>query len=336
VWDLKPVQEVEVGPSQFARLELNTDGGTNSGTLVEFKGGNAANLTTLVLGKQYMKDAPAGGMMGMSGGFPAGRYVMVPDTKKVWLVGESFSNIDTDPAQWLNKDFFKVEKIKSIAVTSPKTTNTWRLSRGTENGEWKMNDVKEGEKFDSSKASTLNYALSSPSFDDVVSPEAKPEDVGMTDPTVARIETFDGFLYTVTLGTSTNDENVFLKVNVAADFPKERTPGQDEKPEDKEKLDKEFKDKNDKFQEKLKNEQQLEKWTYIVSRNTVDALLKPRTEFFAEKKEGADAGTDASSTNSLDSSVPPVPTLPQELITPPQPQSEPSVEASEAAPKTDQ
>src|SRR5687767_2359555 len=26
VWELKPVQEVEVGPSQFARLELNTDG----------------------------------------------------------------------------------------------------------------------------------------------------------------------------------------------------------------------------------------------------------------------------------------------------------------------
>src|SRR5688500_178224 len=63
VWDLKPVQDVEVGPSQFARLELNVEGtATNSGTLVEFKDSKSANLKSLVLGKKVMKDAPAGGM----------------------------------------------------------------------------------------------------------------------------------------------------------------------------------------------------------------------------------------------------------------------------------
>jgi hypothetical protein len=310
VWELKPVQDVEVGPSQFARLELITDGGaTNNGTLVEFKDAKAANLKTLVLGKKYMKEAPAGGM-GMGGGFPAGRYVMVPDTKKVWLVNESFSNIDIQPEQWIDKDFFKVEKIKSISVTSPNPTNTWTLSRETETGEWKMADLKEGENFDASKASVLNYALSSPSFNDVASPEAKPEETGMQEPTVAKLQTFDGLNYTISIGSNTNEENLYLKLDVAGELPKERTPGQDEKPEDKEKLDKEFKDKNDKLHEKLKKEEQFEKWTYIVSKYTVDALLKPRTDFFAEKKE-----------ENTEATPPPVeapiPALPPELTAPP-------------------
>ena len=313
VWDLKPVQDVEVGPSQFARLELNVEGtATNSGTLVEFKDSKSANLKSLVLGKKVMKDAPAGGM-GMGGGFPAGRYVMVPETKKVWIVNETFSNIDTQPAQWLDKDFFKVEKIKSIAVTAPSPTNTWSLSRETETGEWKMNDLKEGENFDASKASTLNYALSSPSFNDVASPEAKPEETGLAAPTVAEIQTFDGFNYTVTIGSNTNEENLHLKVSVAGDFAKERKPGENEKPEDKEKLDKEFKDKTTKLEEKLKSEQRFEKWTYLVSKHTVDALLKPRTDFFAEKKE--EKKDEAAPETKAD--APPIPTLPPELTAPP-------------------
>ncbi|HEX7862466.1 MAG TPA: DUF4340 domain-containing protein [Verrucomicrobiae bacterium] len=315
VSELKPVQDVEVGPSQFGRLELNTDAATNSGTLVEFKDAKATNLKSLVLGKKYMKESPAGGMMGgMGGGFPAGRYVLVPDTKKVWLVNEAFSNVLPEPQQWLNKDFFKIEKIKSVAVTSPNPTNTWSLSRETENGEWKMADLKDSENFEASKASTLNYALSSPSFNDVASPDRKPEEIGMNEPTVAKLQTFDGFTYTVTIGNSTNDENIFLKLNVAADLPKERPPGKDEKPEDKERLDKEFKDKNQKLEEKLKNEQKFEKWTYIVSKYTLNTLLKPRTDFFAEKK--AEESKPDAEAATIDPAAPPVPTLPKELTSP--------------------
>jgi hypothetical protein len=316
VWELKPVQDVEVGPSQFGRLELNTDGTSeNSGTLVEFKDDKGANLRSLVLGKQYMKDSPAGAM-GMGGAFPAGRYVMVPETKKVWLVNEAFSNVDTDPEQWLNKDFFKVEKVKSVSVTAPNATNTWSFSRETENGEWKMNDVKEGENYDSSKASTLSYALSSPSFNDVVSPESKPEEIGMQEPTVAKLQTFDGFTYTVKIGGNTNDENLHLQVEVAADIPNERSVGLDEKPEDNEKLEKEFKERVEKLQEKLRKEQQFEKWTYLVSKYTVETLLKPRTDFFTPSKEES---SESGETNAANPASPPIPTLPPELTAPPQP-----------------
>lgn len=310
VWDLKPVQDVEVGPSQYGRMELLSpieNQGTNSGTLIEFKDNKDANLKSILLGKSHMRESQ-GGPMG--GGFPVGRYVLVPETKKVWLVNETFSNIETDPAQWLDKEFIKVEKVKSISVTSPNPTNTWSLARESETGEWKMADLKDGEKFDPTKASSLNYALSSPSFNDVVSPEAKPEEIGFHQPVVAKIETFDGFAYTVTIG-GTNEDNVHVKFDIAATLPKERNAGADEKPEDKEKLDKEFKEKNEKLQEKLKNEEKLEKWTYFVSKYTVDALLKPRTDFMAEKKEEPKEAAVPGE------AVPPIPTLPGELTAPP-------------------
>lgn len=319
VWELKPVQDVEAGKSQYGRLQLVSPAesqGTNSGTLVEFKDSKGAAAKSLILGKKLMKESQGSPFGGGGGEFPVGRYVLVPDTtSKVWLVNETFSNIDTKPEQWLNKDFFKVEKVKSVEVSFPdKPTNNWSVARETESGEWKLvGEAKEGEKFDASKASSLNYALSSPSFNDIASPDLKPEETGLAQPTVAKLETFDGFLYTVSLGGKTNEDNQFFKLSVQANIAKERTPGKDEKPEDKEKLDKEFKEKKEKLEEKLKAEQKYEKWTYLVSKWTVDALLKERKDFMSEKKE-EEKKPEADAPKALDPVVPsPIETLPPQI-----------------------
>jgi hypothetical protein len=339
VWELKPVQDVEAGKSQYGRLELlnpSEDKSTNAGTLVEFKGTNAATLKTLILGKKVTKESQ-GGMFGGGGGeFPVGRYVLVPGNPgKVWLVSETFSSIDPKPEQWLDKDFFKVEKIKSVSVTYPeKPTNSWTLSRETESGDWKLAEPKEGENFDHTKASSLNYALSSPSFNDVASPDLKPEQTGMAQPTVAKLETFDGFTYTVDIGGKTNDDNYFFRVNVTGNFAKERTPEKDEKPEDKAKRDKDFKDKLDKLNEKLKNEQKLSKWTYLVSKWTIDSLLKERKDFMGEKKEEKKPGTGVHAGKTLDPNAPPIETLPPELKNLPTPPAPKPLEVKPAtAPK---
>jgi hypothetical protein len=287
VWELKPVQEIEVGPSQFGRLELvmPDKGGTNSATVVNFKDKTGKTVTSLLLGKKHMKESQGGGPFGGGGGsWPDGRYVMVNQAQpKVWLVSETFSSIEPKADHWLNKDFFKVEKVKSIAVVSTNATNSWKLTRETETGDWSLADKKEGEELDKNKTYVMNNALSSPSFNDVLPPDAKPEETGMDHPLTATIETFDQFTYTVKLG-KTNDENYNISFNVAANIASERTPGKDEKPEDKEKLDKEFKEKNDKLKEKLNKEKAFEKWTYVVSKWTIDPLLKQRHELLAEKK----------------------------------------------------
>ncbi len=313
VWELKPIQEVEAGKSQYGRLQLLSPAeskGTNSGTMVEFKDAKDATVKSMLLGKKQMKESQ-GGMFGGGGEFPVGRYVLVPDQSKVWLVNETFNSIETKPDQWLSKDFFKVEKVKSVAVSFPdKPASNWSMSRETEAGEWKLADLKPEEKFEASKASSLNYALSSPSFNDVASPDLKAEETGLAQPTVAKLETFEGFVYTVSVGGKTNEDNNFFKFSVQANITKERTPGKDEKPEDKAKLDKEFKEKVDKLQEKLKNEQKFDKWTYLVSKWTVDALLKERKDFMAEKKD--DAKKDASA-KPIDPAAPPFDTLPAEI-----------------------
>ena len=294
VWELKPAQHIEVGQSQLGRLELlPPDKGVNSGTLVEFKDKSGKNINSLTLGKKHMRKGGEDSGFGGGGGWPDGRYVMVGnDVKTVSVVSDAMSNIEPKPEEWLNKDFFKVENLKSISVTSTNATNNWALEREKENGEWKLADAKKGEQLDTGKSSGVTSAFSSPTFNDVATNTA-PDKTGMDKPMMAKLSTFDGFNYEVKVGSKTGDENYFMKMSVNGSFPKERTAGKDEKPEEKTKLDKEFKEKTDKLQEKLKNEKEYEKWTYVVSKWTIDPLFKERKDLIAEKREE----TTPSSTN---------------------------------------
>jgi hypothetical protein len=308
VWDLKVAQPVQVTSAQLGRLELLTpDKGVNSGTLVEFKDKNGKTLSSLLLGKKHMKESPGGpSPFGGPGGgsFPAGRYVMVGnDAKTAALLSDALANIEPKPEQWLNKDFLKVEKPKSITVTSVNPTNNWKISRESESGEWKLADAKPGEKLDAGKSSSVTGALGYPSFSDVATNSA-PDVTGMDKPVTAVIETFDGFTYTVKVGAKTGEENYFAQVNVAGNFPKERPPVKDEKPEDKEKADKEFKEKTAKLEERLKTDQAYAKWTYVVSKWTVDPFLKERKDFMEEKKDEPKKDESKPAVNPADSLVP--------------------------------
>jgi len=287
LWDLKVVQSDLADEAELGRLQLLEPGkaGTNGGTRVEFKTDAGKLVASVLLGKRSMKKGDPSSPFGGEG-YPAGRFVLVASNpKQVALISDSLSEIEAKPDRWLNKDFFKVEKLKTVAVTHPAATNSWKLYRETENGELKLADPQGEEKLDTGKSSSAGSALSYPSFVDVVSPQAKADETGLDQPTTAKLETFEGFTYTVKIGKKTGEDNYHFAVRVTGDFAKERTPGQDEKPEDKEKLDKEFKEKLTKLEEKLKAERAYEKWTYLVSKWTIDALLKERKDLLVEKKE---------------------------------------------------
>ncbi len=284
--DLKIVQSERVGPTQLPRLSLVTGQGTNTALTVEFKDQNDKNIRLLVLGKKHLKKSGRPSPFGDTGdeGWPDGRYVKAGgDSENVAVISDALANIEPKPEPWLNKDFFKVEKASSIAVAFPAATNSWKLTRESESGEWKLAEAKPAEQLDASKASGVANPLSSPSFVDVL-PSAKPEALGLDKPTVVTVGTFDNFTYTLKVGQKTNDDFP-LAMTVSAQFQKERTPGKDEKPEDKDKLDKEFKEKQKKLEEKLNQEKGYEKWVYLVSNWTVDPLLKERGQLLVEKKE---------------------------------------------------
>lgn len=315
--DLKAVQSEEVGPSQLSRYQLLPPGpSTNTATLVEFKDQNGKNLKSLLLGKPHLRKPERRSGMDEFGsaGWPDGRYVVLgAGAKTVALVSDPLTQIEPKPEQWLNKDFFKVGKAKTVSVEFPATTNSWKVTRDTESAEWKLADAKADEKLDSSKVSGLNYALSSPSFNDVLPPDTKPEQTGLDKPTVITLETFDNFTYTLKVGTKTSDAYP-LMISVAANLAKERTPGKDEKAEDKDKLDKEFKENLKKLEEKLAQEQAYAKWIYLVSSWSLDSLLKERTQILEEKKPETPAG--GASTNSTTSGVAPTNVTPSQADEP--------------------
>jgi hypothetical protein len=284
VWDLKTASPVRVGPSRLPQLELLPPDKSPS-TLVEFKKADGKPAASLLLGAKHMREGRGDSQFG-GGSYPDGRYVMVgTNIQSIALVSEPFSSVEPKPEDWLHKEWFKVEKTKSISVVSTNATNTWHVARESETNDWKLVDAKPGEQPDTSKLSSVTSALSYPSFNDVATNTA-PEATGMAQPTTtAKLETFDGFTYDVKIGKKTGEDNYLMQVAVSGNIQKERTPGKDEKPEDKEKLDKEFKEKRDKLEEKLKTEKAFANWTYVVSKWTVDPLMKGRQDFLQEKKE---------------------------------------------------
>ena len=209
--------------------------------------------------------------------------------------------------------WFKVEKHKSISVVTTNATNNWKLVRESEAGEWKLADLKPGESHDAGKSAAVTNPLNYPQFTDIPTNSA-PDVTGLDKPAVtATVETFDGTTYTARVGNKSGEENYYFQVAVTGNFPKERTPGTDEKPEDKGRLDAEFLIALKAKEEKLKADQAFAKWTYLVSKWTVDPLLKVRGDLLAEKKEEPPP-TNARPPSALN----PDPLAPPSLTLPPQ------------------
>ena len=309
VRDLKIAQSEKAGPADLARLGLVPGQGTNAALAVDFKDQKDKSLQSLLLGKKHMQKSKRPSPFGDMGdsGFPDGRYVRTgTESDSVALISDALANIEPKPEQWLNKDFVKVEKPKSIEVTFSTATNSWKLTRETETAEWKLADAKPTEVLDSSKASSAANPLNSPSFTDVET-LSKAQEHGLDQPTLVKLETFDNFSYNLKVGPKTND-SFALTLTVSAQIAKDRTPGKDEKPEDKAKLDKEFKDKAQKSEEKLATEKGYENWIYFVSGWTLDPLMKERTQLLVEKKE--EKKDDKSAGTNAETSLPLEPTSP--------------------------
>jgi len=284
--DLKIVQSEHVGPSQLPKLDLVPGQGTNAALVVDLKDQNDKTIQSILLGKKHLQKSRGQSPFGDLGdsGWPDGRYVKVgASSDSVALISDALSNLEPKPEQWLNKDFFRVEKVRSIAVAGPAITNSWKIVRDTESAEWKLAEAKPGEQLDTSKTSSAANALGSPSFTDVDS-NAKPDQLGLDKPNVVTLDTFEDFTYNVNVGHKTNDSYPIM-LAVSAKLASERTPGKDEKPDDKTKLDKEFKEKQKKLEDKLAQEKNYEKWAYLVSSWTLDPLLKDRAQLLVEKKE---------------------------------------------------
>ena len=278
--DLKIVQTEEIGPSQLGRFELLPPGtATNTGTQLDLKDQSGRSLNSLLLGKKHIAKPPKNSQFpGGDEGWPDGRYVKAgADAKAVAVISDALDNVQPKPEQWLNKDFLNIEKPRSVAVQFPEATNSWKLTRASETNDWQLADAKAGEKLDSSKISSVTTLFSSPSFNDV----AAANTFNAAGNTVLTVETFDGFNYVAKIAPK-QEENYPVTFTVTANLVSERATAKDEKPDDKAKLDKAFKDGQTKLADKLAKEKALANWVFLVPTYTVDEVIKSRAQLLTE------------------------------------------------------
>jgi hypothetical protein len=279
VAEMKVVQSEPLPEAQRARLELiEPKDKAGAGTLLELKDAKGASLARLLLGKKVMKSA-APTSLARTEGEASGRYLTVgSEAGTLLVVGEPLAQVESKPEPWLVKELVRAEGAKTITASKDGKLR-WRVTRESESLDWKFSD---GAKPDLQKATDLSSSFGWVNLVDVVADPAK-VDTGLARAVVVNAETFDGLTYTLRIGNRVGD-NYYVGVAVSGEPRKARTPAKGEKAEEKEKRDKEFEERRAKLLERLARERTLDKWTYLVSKNVVEPLLRERSGLLPEKK----------------------------------------------------
>ncbi|MEO0018325.1 MAG: hypothetical protein RLZZ522_1608 [Verrucomicrobiota bacterium] len=322
--ELKVTHGIQAGPSFAPRFGLDETATTadKRGLTATFKDAAGTQLAKVSIDQRKAPENPASPY----GGGPNGRFVRVDgDDSGIYRVSESFASLSNDPKSWVAQDFVTVEKIKAVSVTeADKPETAWKLTRETEEGQFVLDGAAPGETLDTTATDPLKSLLSYARIDDVIPAAKVAERVQGAGKRIATIETFEGFVYTLTFTPlkpstappATPDpnnpmppatDNFAVSIAVAAELPKERKKAADEKPEDAKAKDTAFTERLKTLTERLAKEKQLAGRTFEVSKYTVDSLLKDRAALI--KKPDATAPGAGQPM--------PMPTGPLEAVTPP-------------------
>ncbi len=292
--DLKVVQTENVGAALLPRLNLidpakdakdgkdgKDDKDDKAGTLFELSDKSGKVIGSVLLGRKVIKieNSP----LPIKQEIPVGRYVLVPGSATVLVLSDALKNADAKPAQWLAKDFFKVERIKSLTVSDDGAQ--WKIVRSEEYGQWKFADG--AGQLDASAAVAAVNALTALAFNDLAL-DVKAENFDK--PRTLLAETFDNLTYAIKFAKKPDGGDYYLTVAVSGEPPPERKPEAGEKAADKERLDKQFAESQKQLDERLKRERELATWTYVVAGKALEPLLKDRSQLIAVPRKPPVAG----------------------------------------------
>jgi uncharacterized protein DUF4340 len=234
----------------------------------------------VVLGKKVLRKDPGNPLPAAQDGVPAGRYMRVLDGKeRVVVVSDPLNNAEALPGKWVDKDFFKAERIKTLTVT-PAGGQPWRITRDVEWGQWKF--AGGGGALDASAAVGAVNALSQLGVSDVAV-DVKPDE--QAKPVTVTAETFDGLTYTLRISQRGSSDEYLVNVSVAGEPPRERAPEKGEKAEEKERRDKDFAESRKRLEERVSREKGLASWTFVVERKQVAPLLRTREQMVAQPRK---------------------------------------------------
>ncbi len=281
--ELKVTQSEQVGASLYPRLDLAEPGKgvEGAGTAIEFKDAAGKPLARLVLGKKVLKKDPMNPLPSAKDGVPAGRYVRVDGAKDaVVVVSDPLEKAAADPGRWLTKDFIKVDRIKTLAVGPEGGAPNWKIARDEEWGQWKF--ATGGERLHPSAAVMAVNKLGQLSFNDVA---ADPGAEAADKPVVMVAETFDNLVYTLRFKKTAKGDDYFLTFKVTGEPPATRAVEKGEKPQDKERRDKEFAEARKRLENRIAFENVLGKWTYVIAKGELEPLLRSRSDMTIPKRD---------------------------------------------------
>ena len=200
-------------------------------------------------------------MMG-GGGYPDGRYVGYGD--KVVLVKDTLDAFDGDPKKWCNTRIASVPSSDVKEVTFASGGATAKLVR--KDSSWTLEGLGADEEFDSSKAYSLDSALSYLDFDSVADP-AKSAEYGFATGAVYTATLKNGEKYVATVGNASGSQR-YLKLS--ASFTPVGTNATE----------------NAEHEKKVSEfNSTIGKWTYLVASYSADSMSKKRSDFVKEKKK---------------------------------------------------
>lgn len=283
-------------------LAAEAEDDNEEGLRISLKGKDGAQVAEVFFGK-YSGTSQTGG-----------RFVRIAsDDSGVYAVGETFPGVTASPKDWVNKDFLKIDQIKSIALSAPADPifKPWKLIRhpktdGSENpsGQLTLDGMTDQEVMQLTSTNPLRNLFSYSAFQDILS-EKEADETASPDTKLKRqavITTYDGFTYTLTFWAQKEkpkDTNAdprlpavqpgyLLTINVSADIVEMRVPEADEskeKPEVIKSRDAEFTTKQTALKEKLATAQAFNGRIYQISQSTISPLQKKRSDFVKSKNK---------------------------------------------------
>jgi hypothetical protein len=255
---LKVGQSEPIGDKDRARLNLD-----DSGTQVEFLGGDGKALGKLIVGRKYFKrevdnadKAPADG-----------RFVALPaEPKMAYLVSDPLAQATTRTAEWIDRQSFQVEKAKTLEVRYP-DGGGWRIERDGDNAEWRLGGQRPGEKVDTPRANAASYSLSLLELADVAPKDAK--DTGLDNPIAIEATTLDGLAYSIKVG-KLQGENHYVSFTSSGNVTSSDA-------KDAERLKR--------LQERLPREKLLSQYVLLVPKAKLEDTLKKREDLLEKKQD---------------------------------------------------
>ena len=222
---LKIGQTVRVKPTSLKTLELVDPSDAKApiegkGALFEFYTAAARPFATLIVGKAISSEPAQEQQMPFMRRGPAdGRYVRIPGSDAVLMIGEDLGAFGSSADAWLEKQLFSVpnDQLSEITITAP-TRQSYTLRRPLKGADLVLFPIEATNQVKTIEANSVASGLSYFRIDRVVPPRVAATNAVLKKAYTYVAKLYNGTVYTLTI-SDTNLPESYLQVAVAYEKP---------------------------------------------------------------------------------------------------------------------